>query len=538
MMNYAKLAISNISKFGDTDIFPYPIEKFLFYDRLNDVERIILDMEAHFDEWMTKYPIEFIKTCVPVGYTGYRWATSIDPLWNCFFLYQTLKISEKLEQNRIPVSKQCVFSYRIKIDENSNKIFDSEQNWRAFCSKALEIAESGKYRFVVKFDISDFYNRVYHHRLDNALARCHIDLNIKNNIMDILQALSNNASYGLPVGGNASRILAEILLNTFDRMMEAKRYVFCRFVDDYILFAESREDAFRKLNYCADFLLRNEGLGLQKSKTQVLTVSEFISQTKNVIEAIEDDDNNDSKMRAEFLKLHIHYDPYSATAEEDYETLKDNINNFDIISLLKNEVRKSRIHHALGKQILNAVNFLEGAKLDLAFNLIGTNIDIFYPIFPSVMRIAQKKLLETSEGIQKEFISILYKLVENDSYILQTENNAAYAIRVFSKINDEKSVQAIETLYSRIGSNSLVKSECIYAMTNLENYYWLSDVKSKFTTLSLRERRAFVAASYFLNDEGKHWREHTKDQFKDLEKLIKNWVSSKNPVQLGWKIPI
>ena len=285
-MDYAKLAINNISKYGDTDIFPFPMENALFFDCPDKIKEKILDMESNFGEWIRKYPIYFIKTCVPVGYTGYRWATSIDPLWNCFLLYQTLKVSEKLEEKRISVSKRSVFSYRLKIDEETGKIFDPDQNWRAFCKQAIENAESSKCRFVVKFDIADFYNRVYHHRLENALIRCGIDENIKTRIMKILQMLSDNVSYGLPVGGNASRILAEVLLNSFDRILETKRYVFCRYVDDYILFADSREDAFRKLNYCAEFLLRNEGLGLQKSKTQVLTASEFISQTKSVIDLI------------------------------------------------------------------------------------------------------------------------------------------------------------------------------------------------------------------------------------------------------------
>ena len=82
-MDYAKLAISNISKYGDSDIFPYPMENTLFYDNPDKVEKIILDMENNFKEWLADYPIEYIKTCIPVGYTGYRWATSIDPLWIC-----------------------------------------------------------------------------------------------------------------------------------------------------------------------------------------------------------------------------------------------------------------------------------------------------------------------------------------------------------------------------------------------------------------------------------------------------------------------
>lgn len=533
-MNDLELAIRNISQYGDTDIFPFPMENALFYDLPNRVEELISNMETKFNEWTAKYPVECIRTCVPVGYTGYRWATTIDPLWNCFLLYQTIKISRDLEENRIPVEKESVFSYRTKLDEISGKLFDPELNWRTFYCKAIQNAESGKFSYVIRFDISDFYNRIYHHRLENALLKCNVDTDVKNRIMSVLQDISGNVSYGLPVGGNAARMLAEILLNSLDQMMQSKRFVFCRYVDDYILFAESREMAFRKLNYCADFLLRNEGLSLQKSKTQILTASEFISQAKSTIDGVDGEKTN---RQAEFLRLHIHYDPYSDTADKQYADLKEKLRHFDILSLLKSEVRKSRIHQALGKQILNAISFLDGEELDLAFNVIGSNLENLYPVFPSVMQIAHKKLGETTFETQQQFVSTLYKLAEDDSYILQTDNNASYAVRVLSTVNIEECIQGIDLIYSRMTS-PLVKYNCMYAMTNLNNHYWLSDIKSRFSTLSKWERRAFIPASYFLKDEGTHWREHTKGQFTEFELLVRDWVASKNPLQSGWNIPL
>jgi len=533
-MDHLAIAVKNISSFGDTDIFPFPMENALFHDMPEKVIKIVKDMEDNFEKWIAQYPVECIKTCVSVGYTGYRWATIIDPLWNCFLLYQTLKIFDKLEANRIPIDKESIFSYRMKIDESSGKLFDLNNNWRAFYQKAVNNAKLERFSHVIRFDISDFYNRIYHHRLDNALLKCNVPSEIKKRIMDVLQDISGNVSYGLPVGGNAARILAEILLNSLDQIMVGKRMTFCRFVDDYILFAESREDAFHKLNYCADFLLRNEGLGLQKSKTQILTTSEFISQATSIIEG---EENEGTTTRAEFLKLHIHFDPYSATADQDYEDLKEKIDQFDILSLLRDEVRKSRIHQALGKQILNAIGYLAGEQLDIAFNLISTNLENLFPVFPSVMQIAHKKLVNASKSTQIQFIETLYNLVENDSYILQTDNNAAYVVRVFSLLNNEKCIQAIDLIHSRL-SSPLVKVNCMYAMTNLDNSYWLSDMKSRFSTLSKWERRAFIPASYLLRDEGSHWREHTKGQFTEFEVIVRDWVASKNPSQSGWRIPL
>jgi hypothetical protein len=533
-MDYFKMAVDNISMLGDTDIFPFPIENAMFYDMPMKVCELLKDLEDNFDKWLSVYPVECIRTCVPVGYTGFRWATVIDPLWNSFLLSQVIKISDKVEGTRLGIDKESVFSYRIKLDEDSGKLFNQSVNWRLYYKTAMDIANNETYSHIIRFDISDFYNRIYHHRLDNALKRSGTDENVNGRIKKIIQDISVNVSYGLPVGGNAARILAELLLNSMDQMMAGKKYRFCRFVDDYILFASSREDAFRKLNWCAEYLLRNDGLSLQKSKTIIQTKAEFLSHAKATIEGEEEEG---SKEKADFLKLHIHYDPYSATADKDYAELKQRLEQFDIISLIKREIRKSRIHQALGKQLMNAVTFLNGENLNLALNAISSNFDSLFPIFPSVMQVANKKLPEASEDVKKQFIDVLCKIVEDDSYLIQTDNNASYVVRVLSVVNTEKSIQAIELLNARMTS-PLVRSNCIYAMTNLNNHYWLSDLKSKFSTLSKWERRAFIASSYYLRDEGSHWRDHTKEQFTRLENLTRDWIGSKNVVQSGWKLPL
>ena len=40
MNDFYKMAVSNISKRGDTDIFPFPIENALFYDKPEDIINI------------------------------------------------------------------------------------------------------------------------------------------------------------------------------------------------------------------------------------------------------------------------------------------------------------------------------------------------------------------------------------------------------------------------------------------------------------------------------------------------------------------
>src|SRR5207249_1556421 len=50
---------------------------------------------------------------------------------------------------------------------------------------------------------------------------------------------------------------------------------FCRFVDDYFLFADSTSSAQRALVQLSEILLTNEGLTLARAKTRVMSQSEF-----------------------------------------------------------------------------------------------------------------------------------------------------------------------------------------------------------------------------------------------------------------------
>jgi hypothetical protein len=53
-MNDLKLAIKNISKLGDTDVFPFPAENMIFYDNPAVIEAVLQDIENKFDEWLSK----------------------------------------------------------------------------------------------------------------------------------------------------------------------------------------------------------------------------------------------------------------------------------------------------------------------------------------------------------------------------------------------------------------------------------------------------------------------------------------------------
>lgn len=52
-MNYYDLAIKNIAKYGDTDIFPFPIENALFYDNPEKIKKELEDIDKTYTTWLT-----------------------------------------------------------------------------------------------------------------------------------------------------------------------------------------------------------------------------------------------------------------------------------------------------------------------------------------------------------------------------------------------------------------------------------------------------------------------------------------------------
>src|ERR1700688_1595631 len=160
-------AIRNIVEYGDTDIFPFPIENHILHDKRKEVSDLLRKARSYFKKCFVSYPPSHINTLAPVSTTGFRSATQQDPFWNAFLLGSCLSIATQIETSRIPTNKKMIFSYRFNEGLSDGKIFRADIGWHDFIQHSIEMAEHAKY--VVVCDIADCYQRISHHRLDNAL---------------------------------------------------------------------------------------------------------------------------------------------------------------------------------------------------------------------------------------------------------------------------------------------------------------------------------------------------------------------------------
>ncbi|HTG17404.1 MAG TPA: Retron-type reverse transcriptase, partial [Blastocatellia bacterium] len=100
-------AIDSLATYGDTDLFPWPIELSIIRDILADAasELAKIDLSAH----TPSAPRRFI---VPKDDLSYRAATQLDPLDSILLTTLIHQFASGIESRRRPVSEQSVFSYR------------------------------------------------------------------------------------------------------------------------------------------------------------------------------------------------------------------------------------------------------------------------------------------------------------------------------------------------------------------------------------------------------------------------------------------
>ena len=426
-------ALQNIGKFGDTDIFPFLFERHIFFDCPNDSHDALMNIHKEFDDFLYHSPPLTHESLTQVGYTGFRWATQIEPFWNAYYLALVLYLAEQIEGTRIPVENQTVFSYRYHWSDNQSKLF-GESSWIDYRLRCIELCGSNDIEFVVQTDIANFYPRIYHHRLENELNRLSDPSDTPKRIMRLLGAFSKNVSYGLPVGGPASRILSELALNAVDRHLRSNQISFCRYSDDYTIFCKTRSQAYASLVFLAEKLF-NEGLVLQKNKTRILPSKEFYD-TCRLLDPRVPATTDEQKL----LNISIRFDPYSETADEDYKKLTTAVSQVNVVGILAREIAKTTIDIAVTKQAINVIRALENPQREgtLRTLLEIENLDVLSPVFTTVMRLVRTVYDDLEDESKIVTDDALIRIFEKHDHILSVEVNLAFYLQALSQCHSSR----------------------------------------------------------------------------------------------------
>lgn len=475
-------AVDNIATWGDTDVFPLPPENHVFHDMPDECVAELLKVHSSLEDALAANPPVNQSALAPVGYVGFRWATEIDPLWNAYLLGLVLRISKEIEEARVSPDEGVVFSYYLGEHPDGSDIFRKNE-WAAFQDANSEKASNCEY--VVQTDIADFYARVYHHPLENALRRLNLAGDEPNRIMKLVSAIAGVASYGLPVGGPAARLLSELVLASVDQLLLLEGIRFSRFSDDFVLFVDSREHAYRTLALLSEKLQRTGGLSLQKLKTRILTSKEYLETAEFAVQ------NEEEEAQAQpFLRISLRFDPYSPTAVEDYAVLQAEVQKYDVNGMLTRELAKSRVRPAFFRRLLRALQFMTPSSRDAAAMSLADNFDSLTPLLPDVMR-ALRQVIPMLGSAGSEYVrGKLVDMIQGGSHLLAIDLNVAYVLRVLAMFEPDGLPELVAKIYSKT-SAAFVRHDALLIMALWKEIAFVSDKKAIYPQMDPWEKRAF-----------------------------------------------
>ncbi|WP_321947871.1 RNA-directed DNA polymerase [Paraburkholderia sp. J10-1] len=500
-LRHFQRAALDISAHGDNDTLPFDIDVRFCGDRVQELATIALGFYEELRNGPIKENHERIagmhianeRLIAPSGPAGFRVVTKIHPFWNIYLNGLAISVAEVLE----PLRKDTAHSYRY-LDGDGAQLFDPNRSWRAFKEATLQHLEAaGPDAVIVQTDVSSFYEHVSHHYIENFINDLGGDSKqVSKQVNALLGKLSAGRSFGLPVGGQGARVLAELFLNQVDMAITAAGVAWHRYVDDYVLIAGNTADAYRALGVLAQSLT-DYGLSLNKSKTVFLSSRHYRDYVRSQLGAGDDEAN---KLRT----IDLRFDPYSDNPSHDYESLKETVETLEVRNLLNRELEKALPDTFLVAQIGRTMRLHEpDVALEIASTLLnGTNLHAFRSSFSTIMRgIAHLRGDSRFESICEDIDSLLDAVPLHSAHLLKVDASLLHYMRCLRFCSTPKRATYVRQLWDATQLDA-VRRACIDCWRNWGDRTEFNRLRNRWSLLNADCQRLFWLATYNFGDEG------------------------------------
>lgn len=511
-------ALEHFAHHNDTDIFPRPFEFQALYHCRDAFAKSLAERDVM--QWNTRAARHSL---VPKQRYGFRLATQLDPLDMVVYFGLFFEAGESIEKARLPADRHVAFSYRFAPDSTSYLAFSRAIGFAEFRQYCQQMAR--QHPFVAVTDIADFYPRIYLHRLENSLAKALQPLpNHAKAIIRLLKGWNQNISYGIPIGNSASRLFAEIAIDDIDRSLVAEGLTFTRYVDDYRLFAASRQDAYKALVRLANALYYSHGLTLQAQKTKILSAEEFVDQVLET-DAQKEIRALDASFGGILQDLGID-NPYEDINYSDLAPdVQKKIDGLNLENLLYDQLGKDEIDISMTKFLINRLGQIR--RMQPLDALLGS-VDSLHPVLPEIVRFLSEIGGGLSVGKRSEVGALLLGRLQG-SVLSSLDFNKMQIMSLFAGSNEWGNTEQLARYYS-LDSDAFFRRAVLLALGKSGQDFWLREKKATLDQMPPWDRRAFVyAASCFPADERAHWYNAILKNRDELEKYIIPWAL-KNPI--------
>lgn len=259
----------HVIKYGDTDMLPDAFE----YDVLAGSAWQAVYDELRRTNFAAHAHRPFRRYLVPKHGGGFRIAHRLDPIDAIIYSAAAYEMSADVESHRGRVERSVASSYRVDASDDG-RLYSDRSGWTEYASRSLKLAH--RYDYVLETDIADFYSRISHDGLAQALRETGITEARIESLRRFLGCFGSGQREGIPVGPAASHLLAEACLRRVDRMLLAKGCEFARYVDDFRVFSNDHGAAVTASYELAQYLDASYRLAVQDSKTVVRRTTDLL----------------------------------------------------------------------------------------------------------------------------------------------------------------------------------------------------------------------------------------------------------------------
>jgi hypothetical protein len=419
-----------------------------------------------------------------------------------FIFYTALVLALKAVISKSRLSEERVFSYRTE-GTTPSQLYRSPSAWKDFRG-TIEKRAAKPSCVVGVTDIADFFPRIYHHRLFNALDASS-DKNTKDyiRVLDkMLRRFAGGASYGIPIGPPASRLLGESVLIDVDSTLLSFGIDFIRFVDDYIIFAERIQDAEYGLRVLAETLFQHHGLTLQTAKTKTMAAQEYVE--RNLTIHSEKEIN-----RRKLLELFGDNEYDLSTYDELDDDEKKEVDAFNLSEMLKEALEGESVDYREVQFILGRLSALQKPEL---IPIVLENLERLYPVAESVTTFFNQfksltpsqaseigssllaPILKMSDARPSEYYSVwILSIFQNH----KSWNHADELLRIFRETNSD----TVRRFAALALATSGTRSQALAVKEYLGSGSPLCRTASLLATAKLpKDERQYFAKSLGLSD--------------------------------------
>lgn len=513
-------ALKHLKRFGSSSFYPKAFELEAIGHNWDEVKKNILDLDL--DTYTPKTPL--ISLAIKPN-KNFRVVHNLDPIDSLIYTALIYEIHAAIEDFRIPKSEKISCSYRINPSVDGD-FFTDRDCYDNYKEKTEELSDKHKKGYVLICDITDFYNQIYTHRIQNII--CETGRNYEKHasvIEKFILGLNSKASRGIPVGPQASIVLAEAIMADIDKKILSYTRDFTRYVDDIRLFFADENSALKVLHELTKYLYDSHRLVFSGVKTKIEKVKDFLKKSyinEEKEESIAIAAKQEELTFYEIESSLIPINPYEETPEIDEHTFRakyeevGKTKQFKILSdtycdLFEQEIIKEKSDNGLLKYILwKATKY----KMRCLVPNILKNFKKVSPLIREVSIYLSKVLNEkVVERYKKEIEEII-----SDEYCKLPYVNTWLAYLLQQKAFFKIELKPGDILNKR--DQALIARE-------KNDRTFVKDFKNSLDVLGPWEKRAVIFSSIILaKDEIESWLNFIQSKNDILDKSIAKYVLS------------